>query len=72
MNYRRKYNPDKKMYDDKPLHDYASHASDAFLYLAMHNINFVDMVPTMSPMEKMNIMNTKNQVRVKNASVSFV
>lgn len=33
--YRREYDERLKVYRDKPLHDWASHAADAFRYLAM-------------------------------------
>lgn len=33
--YRREYNEDRKVFSDKPLHDWTSHAADAFRYLAM-------------------------------------
>ena len=33
--YRRSYNEDRKVFSDKPYHDWASHAADAFRYLAM-------------------------------------
>jgi len=33
--YRREYDDRLKVYRDKPLHDWASHAADAFRYLAM-------------------------------------
>jgi phage terminase large subunit len=48
-NYRKKYNQDLQTYADTPVHDWASHASDAFLYLAMHNLDQVDMVSGLSP-----------------------
>lgn len=32
-NYRKKYNDKMKVYDDNPLHDWSSHAADAFRYL---------------------------------------
>lgn len=34
-NYQRKWNDDLKIFGDKPLHDWASHGSDSFRYLAM-------------------------------------
>jgi hypothetical protein len=34
-NYRRQYDDKRQVYWDKPLHDWASHASDAFRYLAV-------------------------------------
>ncbi len=34
-NYRRKWDEEKKTYAKEPLHDWASHGSDAFRYLAM-------------------------------------
>jgi len=34
-NYRRQYDDKRQVYWDKPLHDWASHASDAFRYLAI-------------------------------------
>jgi phage terminase large subunit len=33
--YRRQYNEDRKVFSDKPYHDWTSHAADAFRYLAM-------------------------------------
>ena len=33
--YRRSYNEDRKVFSDKPYHDWTSHAADAFRYLAM-------------------------------------
>lgn len=35
INYRREWDDDKKAFTDKPLHDYTSHAADAFRYWAM-------------------------------------
>lgn len=71
-NYRRKYNQDLKKYDDQPLHDWASHASDAFLYLAMHNLNTVDMIPNMGINDKMSVLNTRSKITVRTNDVSFV
>lgn len=34
-NYRRQYNEKLDVYNDKPLHDWCSHAADAFRYLAV-------------------------------------
>ena len=34
-NYRREYNEKLSVYLEKPKHDFASHGSDAFRYLAM-------------------------------------
>ena len=34
-NYRRDYDEKRNVYFDKPLHDWSSHASDAFRYLAI-------------------------------------
>ena len=34
-NYRREYDEKRNVYFDKPLHDWSSHASDAFRYLAI-------------------------------------
>lgn len=34
-NYQRKYDPKLKIFQDKPIHDWSSHASDAFRLLAM-------------------------------------
>ncbi|MGG1947097.1 hypothetical protein AB1286_20150 [Trinickia sp. NRRL B-1857] len=34
-NYRRVWDSDKKMFDDKPEHDWTSHAADAFRYLSL-------------------------------------
>ena len=34
-NYRREYNEKRDVFFDKPLHDWSSHASDAFRYLAV-------------------------------------
>lgn len=34
-NYRREYNEKQNVYYEKPLHDWASHASDSFRYLAI-------------------------------------
>jgi phage terminase large subunit len=42
-NYKRKYCEVTQRYSDTPTHDWASHASDAFKYLAMHNINKNDI-----------------------------
>ncbi len=37
-NYHKNYNERLNVYSDKPVHDWSSHASDAFRYLAvMHN-----------------------------------
>lgn len=33
--YRREWDEDRKIFRDKPLHDWASHAADAFRYLAL-------------------------------------
>ncbi len=33
--YRREYDDDRKIYRDRPVHDWTSHASDAFRYLAL-------------------------------------
>jgi hypothetical protein len=33
--YRREYDENKKIYRDQPVHDWSSHASDAFRYLAL-------------------------------------
>lgn len=33
--YRREYDPERKIYHDKPEHDWTSHAADAFRYLAL-------------------------------------
>lgn len=33
--YRRSYDDEKKVYSDKPVHDWTSHAADAFRYLAL-------------------------------------
>lgn len=33
--YRREYDAEKKIHSDKPFHDWTSHASDAFRYLAL-------------------------------------
>jgi phage terminase large subunit len=33
--YRSEYNEDKQVFSDRPLHDWSSHAADAFRYLAM-------------------------------------
>ena len=33
--YRRQYNEDTKSFSDRPLHDWSSHGSDAFRYLAL-------------------------------------
>lgn len=33
--YRREYDADKKVFKDKPLHDWTSHAADSFRYLAI-------------------------------------
>jgi len=35
QNYRAEYDDKKKIYRDKPLHDWSSHASDAFRYFAV-------------------------------------
>lgn len=35
MQYRYEYDEDRKVYKTKPLHDWSSHASDAFRYMAM-------------------------------------
>jgi hypothetical protein len=34
-NYRREYDEKRNVFYDKPLHDWASHGSDAFRYLAL-------------------------------------
>lgn len=34
-NYKKEYDNEKKVFRDKPLHDWASHGADAFRYLAM-------------------------------------
>jgi phage terminase large subunit len=34
-NYRREYDEKRNVFYDKPLHDWSSHASDAFRYLAV-------------------------------------
>jgi len=34
-NYRREYDEKRNVYFDKPLHNWASHASDAFRYMAV-------------------------------------
>ena len=34
-NYRREFNEKQNVYYDKPLHDWTSHAADAFRYLAI-------------------------------------
>jgi hypothetical protein len=34
-NYRREYDEKRSVFFDKPLHDWASHGSDAFRYLAL-------------------------------------
>jgi phage terminase large subunit len=34
-NYRREWDDDKKIFTDQPLHDWTSHASDAFRYLSL-------------------------------------
>lgn len=34
-NYRREYDEKRNVYYDKPLHDWSSHAADAFRYLAV-------------------------------------
>jgi hypothetical protein len=33
--YRREYDPERKIYHDRPVHDWTSHGSDAFRYLAL-------------------------------------
>jgi hypothetical protein len=33
--YRRAYNEERKVFSDRPMHDWTSHASDAFRYLAL-------------------------------------
>jgi phage terminase large subunit len=42
-NYKKKFNDEKGHFEDKPYHDWASHASDAFRYFAMENIDVNDM-----------------------------
>jgi phage terminase large subunit len=42
-NYRKKWNEEKNSFEDKPFHDWASHASDAFRYLAMEFIDERDI-----------------------------
>lgn len=42
-NYKKKWNDERNQFDDKPFHDWASHASDAFRYLAMMNIDERDI-----------------------------
>jgi hypothetical protein len=34
-NYRREWDDKRKVFHDRPLHDWTSHAADAFRYLAM-------------------------------------
>ena len=38
-NYRKEWDDKKGCWKDKPLHDWASHGSDAFRYFAVHSIN---------------------------------
>jgi hypothetical protein len=33
--YKREFNDEKKVFSDKPEHDWASHAADSFRYLAL-------------------------------------
>lgn len=42
-NYKRKWDEQRNCYGDTPIHDWASHGADAFLYLAMHNVNQRDV-----------------------------
>jgi phage terminase large subunit len=42
-NYGKKWNSDRNQFDDKPYHNWASHAADAFRYFAMENIDSNDM-----------------------------
>lgn len=71
-NYRKKYNQDLKKYEDEPYKDWAKHASDAFLYLAMHNLNAVDMIPNMGVTEKMGYLNQRKKISVRTDGVAFV
>lgn len=40
--YRKKWNEDKQMYEDKPLHDWSSHGADGFRYLAQGIVTYID------------------------------
>lgn len=41
--YTKKWSDTKNSYDDKPLHDWASHGADSFRYFAIHNADEYDM-----------------------------
>jgi hypothetical protein len=38
-NYTKKWNDKKNMFEDNPLHNWASHAADAFREFAIYNMN---------------------------------
>lgn len=40
--YHKKWNEDRQMFEEKPEHDWASHGSDAFRYLAQAVVTFID------------------------------
>lgn len=42
-NYKKKWNEDRNTFEDKPVHDWASHASDAFRYFAVANVDSLDI-----------------------------
>jgi len=42
-NYKKKWNEDRKTFEDKPVHDWASHAADAFRYFAVANVDSLDV-----------------------------
>lgn len=48
--YRSEYDEDANVFDDKPLHDWSSHAADAFRYLAMA---WRELVPEPAPRDVM-------------------
>jgi phage terminase large subunit len=41
--YTKKWSDSKQMYEDKPLHDWASHGADAFRYFAINNADQWDL-----------------------------
>lgn len=40
--YHKEWNETKQMYDEKPCHDWSSHGSDAFRYLAQAVVSYID------------------------------
>jgi phage terminase large subunit len=47
--YRRDWDPKQKVFKDSPRHDWASHAADAFTYLAMGWGERIKIEPTPAP-----------------------